>query len=222
MNPDLTEKRPIFLIGGCRKYQEFLTAAAIRMRRDNAWRIVTVIGGGEGDATFDGTLLTLPVNDNYESLPSKIYAAFAWVYHYFPNSPGVWKTDDDILYKDLKVLQQTIQKNKDKAYWGLVSQKCPAANIEMKRIQGRFEDKTLRPKHQMAHYCFGHGYWISHSALRHILEAKKEYTESYLEDVCTGYVLNKKGIKPSVITPIPYSEVLRDATLLNISPIVGE
>lgn len=218
MNPDLTEKRPIFLIGGCRKYQEFLTAAAVRMRRDDAWRLVTVVGNGsEAEATFDGTLLTLPVNDNYESLPLKLQTAYTWVYHHFPNSPGIWKTDEDILYDDLKVLHRTLQKNKDKAYWGLVSQKCPAADVEMKRIQGRFEDKTLRPKHQMAHYCFGAGYWLSRQALRHILDAADEYKRSCLEDVCTGYVLNKKGIKPAVISPIQWKEAPRNAALLALS-----
>jgi hypothetical protein len=217
LDPDLTEKRPILVICGCQKYQEFLAAAAIRMRREESWKIITVIGGGDGNPVFDGNQLILPVNDNYESLPTKVHAMFSWIYQKFPNSPGVWKTDDDILYKDMKDLQRAIQKNKDKSYWGLVSQRCPAANVELKRINARFEDKTLRPTHQMATYCFGHGYWISRSAMRHILEAEKDYKQSYLEDVCTGFVLNRKGMKPSIISPIPYKEVSRDQTLLNLS-----
>ena len=206
----MEEVKPIFIVCGCMKYKIYLEAAIRRFTRPT-WITVGFIG----DMTIsephkDGDIVYLPVSDKYEDLPRKIYAAFSWVSSTYPNSPGIYKTDDDIVYNDIQILEDEILKNRETPYWGLHTSYCKSANI----IQlHKFEDKTLHPTHQTAEYCYGHGYWINRDSLLFILNSKKDYDESYLEDVCTGYVMNSYGIYP-VHIPVPYKEIERGPELL--------
>jgi hypothetical protein len=85
--------------------------------------------------------------------------------------------------------------------------------VPVDRINLRFDDKTLRPLHQSAVYSFGAGYWLSAEVLPTICAATEEYAKSPLEDVCTGYVLNKGGWGPKKFR-IVFTEVPRDKKLL--------
>lgn len=206
------EIRPIVLVMGCQKYHSCLESAMKRFSNP----LLRVIGF-QGDPTLsepflDETtqILTVPVNDNYESLPSKVHAAFQWAYKTFPNSPGIWKTDDDIFYSSLEELISQIYLLQKENYWGLVVDQCRDGVIQEWRIKARFENKELRPCHQRAIYCYGHGYWISRNALPFLLSAKTTYDESFLEDVCTGYILNQNRIFPRRdILRIVYKELPR-------------
>jgi hypothetical protein len=206
------ETRPILLICGCQKYKPFLVAAMTRMRREKSWRIVGCVGG-VSEAKYANDLLELPVNDNYETLPTKVHAALTWVRRAFPNSPGIWKTDDDIVYRNLLDLHTAIQKHGSKEFWGLFVHTCPAGTVNPIRVTTRCEDTTLQPTHPAATYCYGHGYWLSASALDLVVDAEAEYASAFLEDVCTGSVLNRQGILP-IRVPIPYAEVPRCPELL--------
>ncbi len=91
-----------------------------------------------------------------------------------------------------------------------------SAPVSLARIEHRFDDKTLRPTHQTALYCFGNaGYWVGKQALPIVCAAGAEYKKSFLEDVCTGYVLNQAGFRPEKI-PVPCREVPRGPELLAI------
>lgn len=207
------ETRPVFLVCGCRKYRDYLEAAIRRMDRPQ-WRTIGIVGDPDcGEPHLEGQILTLPVSDIYEALPAKIYAAFTWAYHTFPKSPGIYKTDDDIIYHDMKGLTKAIRSLQNKPYWGLFVGACPENAVNPIRIAERFDDKTLTPRHQSAIYCYGHGYWVNRKALDIIIAAEDEYKSSYLEDVCTGYVLNRAGWKPLHI-PISYTEASRGPELL--------
>lgn len=209
---DPSEKRPILLLCGCQKYRPFLIAAMERMRREKYWRIVGCVGG-VSEEKYEKDILELPVNDNYETLPTKVHAALSWVRRNFPNSPGVWKTDDDIVYRNMLDLHTAIQKNAQKEFWGLFVHVCAEGKVNPIRVTTRCEDITLQPTHPSATYCYGHGYWLSAAALDIVTAAGDEYNSAFLEDVCTGYVLNRRGIIP-VRVPIPYAEVPRCPELL--------
>jgi hypothetical protein len=174
----------------------------------SAWEVIGIIGSNDvsGDATFDDVtrILTLPVMDIYEALPSKIHAAFAWIARERPLTSGVFKTDDDMQF-DVNELARTVQEKCAIPYWGVYTGQCPATNINMHRIMQRFSDTSLRPSHQQAVYCYGWGYWISGSFIPHIVAAQKDYSTSFLEDVCTGFVMNRAGITP-VRASIAYRE----------------
>lgn len=205
--------RPVILVCGCRKYEEYLHAALRRFDRPD-FEVIGLLGGHEEPASLDLTtkILRLPVPDTYEALPTKIHAAFAWVAANRPGIPGIFKTDDDMVF-DMNALTPIILSNVEKAYWGVMLGVSNAGTIPVSRIEARFVDKTLRPSHQSAAYCFGWGYWISATALPLIVAAETEYKTSYLEDMCTGYVMNKSKIMPTRIRT-PYKEMERTPELL--------
>ncbi len=183
------------------------------------WRTIGIVGGATTTVyDISSGVLELAVPDSYELLPTKIQAAFSWIYNTFPSSPGVFKTDDDMVYDDLAQLSKAIQENIQKCvdYWGVHTSKTQAGVIGQYRIQNRFEDKTLRPRYQAATYCFGAGYWVSRVSMGHISksESAEEYQRSYLEDVCTGFVLNQQGIFPKKVD-LSQREIRRNAALLS-------
>ncbi len=179
------------------------------------FRIVGVMGGGLEEAEWNEQerIVTLPVSDKYEDLPSKIHAAVSWIYKQWPKTIGIWKTDDDIVYQSMEHVALAVAANKAQPFWGLVTDMCREGVINPNRIAFRFDDKSLTPMHQKAIYCWGHGYWLSAGAIPVVVAAEEEYKKSYLEDVCTGYVLNQKKILPQRIA-IPYKELPRGPELL--------
>lgn len=203
------------LVCGCKKYEEYLHAALRRFERPE-FEVIGLLGDSDEPASLDPTtkILHLPVPDTYEALPTKIHAAFAWVTANRPGIPGVFKTDDDMLF-DMSVLVPTILSYVVNPYWGVAAGVCQEGAISDSRISLRFVDKSLRPSHQAASYCFGWGYWISAAALPLIVAAEAEYKSSFLEDVCTGYVLNQVHIYPSRIR-LPYKEMPRTPELLTL------
>jgi hypothetical protein len=207
--------KPVVLVCGCRKYEEYLRAALRRLHRPDDWELVGIIGGASGEAVYDPAtgIVALPVPDTYEALPTKIHAAFSWVAQKWPDAPGIWKTDDDIVYAKLGLLVRALRHYASDPFWGLFVGTCQANVVNPARIMARFEDTSLRPRHQTAHYCYGHGYWVSRAALPHVLAAGDEYSASFLEDVCTGAVLNRVGIYPKRL-PLVYSELPRGPGLL--------
>ena len=207
---------PGVLVCGCRKYEEYLRAALRRLRNPN-WILVGLVGSTDVSAAVwdeKSRIVTLPVPDTYEALPTKIHAAFTFASLKWPDAPGIYKTDDDIVYPSIPLLAGAIQKYKDEPFWGLFVGACPAADVSPMRIAHRFDDKTLTPRHQEAIYCYGHGYWVGRAAIPAILAAGDEYRSSYLEDVATGYVLNQAGFTPKRL-PLLYSELPRGPALLN-------
>lgn len=191
-----SETRPIVLVCGCQKYRPYLDAALIRFTRPE-WHCIGILGDPALNAPeLIGNILTLPVPDTYEALPTKIHAAFTWAATNFPASPGIFKTDDDIFMKDISMLVRQVIACQPLPYWGLRVGRCDAGDIAETRIAERFTDTSLRPSHPAAHYGFGHGYWISRETLAHVLAAGDAYRAAFLEDVCTGSVLNAMGITP--------------------------
>jgi hypothetical protein len=191
-----------------------------RFEHPDAWVTVGLVADPTLRApVFDEAtrILTVATPDTYEALPQKIHAAFAWIVQRWPETPGIFKTDDDILVTRLDDLVTAIQAHTTEPYWGFVTHKCYASYVPMARIKGRFTDTGKRPKHQAAQYCFGHGYWLSASATRVAVAATTDYAASYLEDVCTGFVMNRAGWTPHRV-PVPYREMPRVPELLAYRP----
>ena len=215
--------KPILLISGCRKYEEYLHAAIHRMSRPE-WTVIGIRGSSSSvtDASgcdsshYDETtrILTLPCADTYEALPAKLHAAYKWIYENRPGIPGIFKTDDDMIF-DIPTLVAAVTKYTKVPYWGVTASVCKAAPVNQLRIQSRFEDTSLRPMHQSAVYCFGAGYWMAAVALPAIAAAGEDYAASALEDVCTGFVMNRQGFMPAKI-PVQCREEPRSQQLLDM------
>jgi hypothetical protein len=203
---------PVLLICGCRKYEEYLHAAIRRMTRPE-WTVIGILGGGAVTGFDEVTrVLTLAVPDTYETLPTKIHAACTWIYENHPGIPGIFKTDDDMLF-DIPALVAAVATHAAKPYWGIVKGMCHAAPVNPLRIAHRFVDTTLKPSHQSAIYCYGGGYWLSAAVLPIVVAAASTYASSSLEDVCTGFVLNSAKIFPDKIA-VPSQEGIRGPQLL--------
>jgi hypothetical protein len=206
--------KPVLLICGCNKYLEYLHAAIKRMQHPS-WMVVGILGGGKTTSFDEKTsILTVAKPDVYEKLPAKLHAAYVWILKTWPACPGIFKTDEDIIF-DKECLAATIHANKQKMYWGLTKSMCSEAYVNIQIIATRFIDKTLRPRHPQAVYCFGSGYWLNRDVLSLLEQAEQVYEVSSLEDVCTGYVMNSVCIFPDQIT-VPCREAPRNKELLNI------
>lgn len=205
--------KPVILICGCRKYEKYLHAAIKRMSRPE-WEVIGIRGGSIRNANLDeeSRVLSLPCNDTYEALPAKLHAAYVWITENRPGLPGIFKTDEDILF-DMPMLVAAVKQNVALPYWGVTASICKTGVVPLERIQNRFDNKSLRPMFQSAVYSFGAGYWLGAEVLPTICAAGEEYAKSALEDVCTGYVLNKGGWGPKKYR-VPFTEVPRDKKLL--------
>ena len=209
---------PVLLVCGCQKYLPYLHAGIRRYSRPTHWRTIGFLGEPTAStATFDevSSVLTLPVADTYEDLPQKIRAAIAWVQSQWPSTPGIFKTDDDIVIPDLDCLNAAIQSHiaARTPYAGLYVSTCRDGTAASHRIETRFTDKQRAGTYKGAHYCYGAGYWLSTEAMQVAVAAEQEYGSACLEDVCTGYVMNCAGIKPVKIN-VRYKERVRDDALL--------
>lgn len=216
MSASSEETRPILLICGCQKYRPYLVAALIRYTRPE-WRCIGIVGDPTlKEPILKGNILTLPTPDTYEALPTKLHATFKWIATTFPASPGIFKTDDDIIMNDLSALVCQVLTYTALPYWGLRVGHCSEGAIAEERIADRFTDTSLRPRHQAAQrYAFGGGYWIGRDALPILIAAEETYRTSVLEDVCTGSILNAAGIEPPRMF-LPHFEAPRTPEYLRI------
>ena len=211
MAPD---KRPIIMICGCQKYLPYLKVAMLRMVHPD-WQVVGLVGDPTlTEARLDGAIVTLPVPDTYEGLPAKVQAGFTWLATKLPHSVGIFKTDDDIIFPEKHLIHALIMDNRFRPYWGLRVGNCGESDIPTDRIESRFTDISLRPRHPaVQRYAFGGGYWVGREALPIVAAAEETYRSSALEDVCTGYVLNAANIMPPSIF-IPHYEHSRSPEYL--------
>lgn len=193
--------KPIFLICGCIKYRNSLEYAIKRFSRPS-WITVGCVGDPALELPYydiSQNIVHLPVGDTYEQLPQKMWQAFHWIMTTWPDTPGVFKTDEDIWFTDMNELERTITNNTAILYWGLHRSKINAGVVGVPRVTSRFTDTTLRPQYQAADYCWGAGYWIGNAAFKIINDSREEYYTSCLEDVTMGSVLNKGGVFPTQI-----------------------
>lgn len=190
------ESLPILLICGCTKYKKNVLSAIRRMTH-SGYRTIGIIGHPESETYFDETnhLLTLKVEDSYEALPLKLQAAFQWIYTTFPECPGIFKTDDDIYFKEYSKLANEINKQKAIPYWCIKKDSCTKRHTLRRNVINRkYKNKTLRINVPKSIYCWGAGYWLSRTSMNYIL---KENNISYgPEDVLFGHILNKHKIIP--------------------------
>lgn len=206
---------PIIMICCCKKYQAYLNAAIQRMERPE-WRVVGIIGDLTlSEPVFDGKIVTLNVNDTYEFLPQKIQKGFEWCYKQWPDTAGIFKTDEDIVFDNINDLVDGIFKNLSEPYWGLHVDNSVEGHVNQTQINNRYIDKSLKPPIPTSKFCWGHGYWISKDTIP-ILIGKDADFEKYnigSEDIYTGYKLNKSNIFPKHL-PIKYKEVERNYLLV--------
>lgn len=206
----MPKQKPVLLVCGCEKYRTNLIAG-IKRFKSPYWITVGCIGRPElSSPQYNDSekIVYLPAPDTYEGLPSKIWQAFTWIMDTWPGTQGIFKTDEDIWFDKPRELVKAILENLNTPFWGIHIDTVESGNILDVTIEEQFTDKTLRPTYKASTYCFGHGYWISKTMFPAIRDAKCEYETSYLEDVCTGVVMNSVGVYPKHV-PLEYCEMPR-------------
>lgn len=219
---DHEKVKPILLICGCKKYKTSLENSFIRFKSP-FWTTIGLIGQTEKETYAsienDNTILYVNAIDTYENLPQKIFRAFSWCNQMFPNSPGIFKTDDDILISDMEEFTKTLLLHMNISYWGFhIDNLEKTILMSNKRIQERFTNKNSDQKIEIppAHYCWGHGYWVSKQAFKTIANYSEQFDKHGCEDVIMGNALNAYKIYP-VVKPLNYKEVER-GSILQIKP----
>lgn len=224
-------EQPIVLICGCKKYEASLHAAIERLC-DHEWRVVGILGDETAnEPTFDGKIVTLPVHDSYEHLPTKIVSAMAWCSTQWPEAVGIFKTDDDILFHDKQELKEAIFRNRSIPYWGaklcttnpslpkpecLTHTNIHTVNIEFsvrKQTIANYSDKQLKVPTLEAIFCAGLGYWVAKDRIP-IVTRKDDTYDMYKigpEDVYIGYRMNQCRIYP-LETRVQYTEIRSNYT----------
>ena len=172
----------------------------------HTYKIVGVLGGYE-ETSFDGSILRLKAPDTYEHLPHKVREAVKYIGETFPNSIGIFKTDEDIFYENLGTLEKTITENASKDYWGVHTDIC---GFKKSPFSHKFSDKSLVAYYPPAFYCIGAGYWLSRKSMAAVTHEKNKELFTYPghEDIMVGYCINREGMHPSQIW-VSYKEVER-------------
>jgi len=196
---------PILLICGCQKYKFSLEQAIIRFTNP-AYRVIGILGDKNIPTQFDDSILSLQVEDTYEALPKKIHAAFRWIHENFPDTVGIFKTDDDILLENKALFIKTVLENIKIPYWGFKQQILPKQCLINRQIL-KFENKLLIKPHPAVNFVHGAGYWVSKDLI--ITVIKSEMNDHYgPEDVYLAAALNKAGHIPKSI-PLKFIEIIR-------------
>lgn len=203
--------KPILMICGCYKYEKNLLNAIQRFKNSN-YKIIGVLANPSLptstielsiDDPQDTIMLCVNTEDTYEALPFKIQAALTWISINYPDAPGVFKTDDDLVFESIETLADKINAHSHLDYWGVQRDYCNAGPICCNRIATRYNDTQLRPLLQTATYCYGAGYWVSMKAIKSIESSQRVCYGS--EDVMMGSILNENGFYPEWI-PIRWTE----------------
>lgn len=204
-------QKPFILVMGCRRYYDMLMEA-IDHFTDKLCSCITLGVVGDPDvseAVLEGQVLKVPVEDTWEALPKKVYAAFDWVLRNVPDTIGVFKTDDDIRFFELDKLFASLYIFRDSKYHGLKVDTRKPGPLEDWRVNERLCDKTVSMAHTGADkYCWGAGYWLSNESLRRVVAHQHHFDVYGMEDQIVGRLLNEHGVIPQELV-MHYRELRR-------------
>jgi len=135
-------------------------------------------------------LLTIKVEDDYNSLPQKVIQAYAAINTEF-NYKYIFKTDDDQHVSNTKIFNSIA---------GIVLSKTPTIHYAGNVIN---VDKSYLSQYHKIHpelppflpikattYCSGRFYILSNTAVKQLLCNNNEIAKEYLEDYAIGYYLH--------------------------------
>jgi hypothetical protein len=149
----------------------------------------------ETEYLFDNEskLLYVKTEDDYNSLPKKVIAAYQGIYQTFPNLKYIFKTDDDqILIKPafFEIIKNIIitKKKQDKVHYGGFP-----VNILNPQLSSYYLIHPELPQNivlQKTVYCNGRFYLLSKEAIENLITKRKEIEKEFFEDYAIGYNLD--------------------------------
>lgn len=187
----------ILLIFNCKKYNyKALKQKETWLKEFNLMPYFHVIGEPnlDSDYKFDTTnkILYVKVEDDYNSLPKKVIAAYSavnkeYIFKY------VFKTDDDqelVFPKFLTTIQNLLSNNLNvpKIHYG-----GHIVNVDKPYLS---QYHTIHPELPenipvlQTRYCSGRFYFLSDLAIEQLIRKSGEIGKEYLEDYAIGYNLD--------------------------------
>jgi len=140
----------------------------------------------------ENNILLVKVEDDYNSLPKKVVAAFQAISSEFPYLKYIFKTDDDQDLKDpfefFSTMIRTLEEKKPKVHYGghVVDVKTPYLSSYGK-IHPELPDPLIIYPTQ---YCSGRFYTLSIEAAKDLVKKRGSIMGECLEDYAMGYHLN--------------------------------
>ena len=186
----------ILLIMNCKKYKEKAEY------QKNTWlkslpsyiKYYHIIGDESLDCEYkfdeDNSILYLNVPDDYNSLPKKVIQSYK-VIHEMYNYKYIFKTDDDqklLNNKFFDILKNVIENKKPQIHYG-----GNIVNVNQAYISKYYLIHSELPKNivlQPTKYSSGRFYFLSCSAIKHLLEKKENIEKEYFEDYAIGFNLD--------------------------------
>ena len=145
----------------------------------------------EEDYSFDdeNQILWVKVEDDYNSLPKKVIAAYNAVFETF-NFKYIYKTDDDQILvneKFLDIVKGVTSKSPRIHYGGY--------NVHVKQnyLSQYHKIHPELPKYLpilQTSYCSGRFYFLSNQAIANLLSKRKNIENEFLEDYAVGFNLD--------------------------------
>ena len=187
----------IMLIMNCKKYQKKAKFQKMSWltKIPSYLRFYHVIGNPDLDTNYifdnENNILWVKVEDDYNSLPKKVIAAYEAVYKTF-DFKYLFKTDDDQILVNPKffdILIGLITNKKPKTHYGgyIIDVVKPHLS-EYHRIHPELP-KTL-PLYATK-YCSGRFYFLSKSAILDLLPKRERIEREFLEDYAIGFNLDQ-------------------------------
>jgi hypothetical protein len=191
----MIEQEYIMLIMNCKKYLKKAKYQKLTWLKNIPSYLIYyhVIGDENLDMNFyfdeDNKILWVKVLDDYNSLPTKVIAAYNAVNETF-NFKYIFKTDDDQILVNLKFLDiiKSITKTTPQIHYGGY-----IVNVTQNYLSQYHKIHPELPKNLpilKTKYCSGRFYFLSKTAIVNLLLKRKNIENEYLEDYAIGYFLN--------------------------------
>ena len=192
----IQERDFILLIMNCKKY------AAKALYQKKTWlqnipsylSFYHVIGNEtmEPPYCFDepNQILWVKTKDDYNSLPQKVISAYSAVKETF-EFKYLFKTDDDQILVNPKffdIVSKLIQSKKPTSHYGgyIVDIQVPYLS-KYNLIHPELPENMILHKTK---YCTGRFYFLSYSAITHLISKREKFQTEFLEDYCVGLHLH--------------------------------
>lgn len=222
----MIEQEYIMLIMNCKKYQKKAKFQKMTWlpHIPSYLRYYHVIGDPEQDTKYkfdnENNVLWVKVADDYNSLPKKVMASYEAIYETF-YFKYLFKTDDDQILVNPKFFDNTI---------GLISNKRPKPHYGgyVVDIQKPYLSEYHRIHPELprvlplyvTQYCSGRFYFLSRSAITHLLSKREFIEREFLEDYAIGFHLNEIYKKDMI--PLATNKFFTDIELSDFPLLLKE
>lgn len=210
----------ILLILNCKKYRHKAIKQKETWLKDLPSSLIYfhVIGDTnlETDYLFDKEecILYVNVEDDYNSLPKKVIAAYEAVYNEY-KFKYIFKTDDDqdvITMNIFTMLPNILNTSMD---FNVYHYGGKIVDVKQPHISKYYMIHPELPTNLVikpTKYCNGRFYFLSRSAVKYLLSKKEKISQEYFEDYAIGYYLPQHIFKEHMM-PLKTDAYFKDMEL---------